>query len=110
MIAMPRYIDADALEKVLQKRSDELFDEHFPKMSGALMGVICYVISAPTVDAVPVVRCGECKFFHFHPNDDFADNAGVCTENSHYCDFSKCEADRFITDFCSYGKRKDGEK
>ena len=56
----------------------------------------------------PVVRCGECKFFHLHPNDDFVDNAGICTKNTHCCDFSKCEAARFMTDFCSYGKRKDG--
>lgn len=56
--------------------------------------------------AVPV-QCKDCKFFHIHPTSDFADNAGVCTKNSHYCDFSKCEADRFISDFCSYGERKD---
>lgn len=53
------------------------------------------------------VRCGECKYFKLHPNDDFADNAGICTKNTHCCDFSSCEADRFITDFCSYGERKD---
>lgn len=56
--------------------------------------------------AVPV-QCKDCKYFQLHPTSDFADNAGVCTKNSHYCDFSKCEADRFISDFCSYGERKE---
>ncbi|MDD3231579.1 MAG: hypothetical protein PHE09_20575 [Oscillospiraceae bacterium] len=89
-----KLIDVDAFEKWLK----EFYPSHLEIISG--------IRNAPTVDAVPVVRCGECKFFHFHPNNDFADNAGVCTENSHYCDFSKCEADRFITDFCSSGERK----
>lgn len=51
------------------------------------------------------VQCKECKYFQLHPTSDFADNAGVCTKNSHYCDFNKCEMDVFDTDFCSYGEK-----
>lgn len=87
-----RLIDAKELEKVLEKRSDELFDEHFPVMSGTVMGTICYIISAPTVDAVEVVRCGECDQWH----------DGVC--------------DTFVCDtcgpnfYCANGRRKVGAK
>lgn len=106
MIAM-KLIDAYALDIVGAEVDKSTDAASFVK---GVKHVIKQLNNAPTVDAIPVVRCGECKFFHLHPNDDFADNAGVCTENSHYCDFSKCEADRFITDFCSSGKRKDGKE
>jgi hypothetical protein len=49
-----RLIDADALEKVLQKRSNELMDENQSTISGALMGAICFVVTSPTINAMPV--------------------------------------------------------
>ena len=53
----------------------------------------------PTVDAVPVVRCGECKR-RYKPLDDDA-------RNEIYCEFigSTMRKD----DFCSYGCA-DGER
>lgn len=50
---------------------------------------------APTIDAVPVVRCGECK----HMIED-----GRCME------FADDGIRPSATDFCSYGERReDGE-
>lgn len=46
--------------------------------------------NAPTVDAVPVVRCKDCKH----------EFGGSCI----LCGFQK----RKPEDFCSYGERKDG--
>lgn len=46
------------------------------------------VADAPTVDAVPVVRCGECRYW---------DHFSLCVH---------MERD----DFCSQGERKDGER
>ena len=54
--------------------------------------------SAPIIDAVPVVRCRECKFgdWDSEPND-----AMVCMR-------TKDGFWRSGNDFCSYGKRKEG--
>ena len=61
---------------------------------------------APTIDAVPVVRCKDCKH---------CDSAHDCThpENiHHYYDVEGNEYESFrMVDpdhFCSYGERKDG--
>lgn len=52
--------------------------------------------NAPTIDAVPVVRCWECKH---------------CDPENHHCDHHMCTAAplrRKPDDFCSYGERKEG--
>ena len=48
----------------------------------------------PTVDAVPVVRCRECK--HHHDCD------------THFCDALGMDCPDDSEFFCSYGKRKGG--
>ena len=54
------------------------------------------IADAPTVDAVPVVRCAQCK--HFKRN----------LENDTYCSSVNGLTDPHEDDFCSYGERKDG--
>ena len=54
------------------------------------------LIEAPTVDAVEVVRCLECKH---------------CDPENHHCDHHMGTAAplrRKPDDFCSYGERKEG--
>ena len=56
----------------------------------------CVVNDAPTVDAVPVVRCRECKH---------------CDPENYHCDHPMSTAAplrRKPDDFCSYGERKRG--
>ena len=53
--------------------------------------------NAPTIDAVPVVRCRDCKYYEIHKPK--------VLEN--------CERKGYIIpmkpdDFCSYGERKEG--
>ena len=58
--------------------------------------VIMMIKTAPTVDAVPVVRCWECKH---------------CDPENHHCDHHMGTAAplrRKPDDFCSYGERKEG--
>lgn len=50
--------------------------------------------AAPTVDAVPVVRCAQCK--HFKRN----------LENDTYCSSVNGLTDPQEDDFCSYGERR----
>ena len=77
-----RLIDADDLLK--KKREMELYFA-VPEWE---------IEKAPTIDAVPVVRCKDCKFFQY---GDYC--CGDKMEHSHARE----------DDFCSYGERKDGE-
>ena len=58
--------------------------------------VVDMLESAPTVDAVPVVRCRECKH---------------CDPENYHCDHpmgTTAPLRREPDDFCSYGERKEG--
>ena len=57
------------------------------------------VEDAPTVDAVEVVRCKECK----HYNKD----ALWCNINS--AQFAESHYNWYAEDFCSYGAKMDGD-
>lgn len=81
----------------------ELYDEmNYPGRSEEFMAAIDVAIAdladAPTVDAVEVVRCRECKFgdWDSKPND-----AMVCMR-------TKDGFWRSGNDFCSFGERKEG--
>lgn len=88
---MCRLIDADAfLEKM--KRTSRYFD------------VVFDVEEMPTVDAVEVVRCLECK--HWKPSGSKAGNSFLDMEYIGGCEFTKYY--RRESDFCSYGERKEG--
>ena len=57
--------------------------------------------TAPTVDAVPVVRCKDCKWGSFHTH---------VPPWTHWCVRDPKEApSKQAMDFCSYGERKDDE-
>ena len=57
------------------------------------------IANAPTVDAVEVVRCRECK--HWHKETLFCD----------YMPYGEAQerVNWYADDFCSYGERKDNE-
>ena len=70
-------------------------------------GELCYsetevanlLLHAPTVDAVPVVRCKDCKY-RFKNNGHSKDGCPIIDANI-WMDGN---------DFCSYGERKDGDE
>ena len=64
-------------------------------------GLLGLIEKAPTVDAVPVVRCKDCVHWDDDPDTYGTDDGpkGKCMKS-----FETMCAD----DFCSYGKRKDG--
>lgn len=92
---MSRLIDADKLEKQEYWGNERCFDYVDAED----------IDNAPTVDAVPVVRCKDCKHYRNYPN-------GLCYLHTEpksnargYSGEAVCvEPD----DFCSYGERKDG--
>ena len=62
------------------------------------------IADAPTIDAVPVVRCRDCK--HWKPTGSKAGNSFSDMEYIGGCEFTNyCRSE---SDFCSYGERKEG--
>lgn len=89
-----RLIDADAVEK--QAYDDvhyhaELEDWEFDVVTH-------YLDHAPTIDAVPVVRCKDCLYWQSGENE---------CEKWEYCTSHNIGIGPHS--FCSYGERKDGE-
>lgn len=92
-LTMARLIDADAVIR------------HKRKMSGADFGgefwdeavLASDIKNAPTIDAVPVVRCKDCK--HWHKDTVFCGymSYGEASERVNW----------YANDFCSYGERKE---
>lgn len=78
-----RLIDAEALAErfVAMQECASLRDHVY------LMGVLSVIDSTPTIDAVPVVRCRECK-------------------NRYSSEFCECRPEDA---FCSDGEKMDGE-
>ena len=88
---MPRLIDADAfLKDILTAGIGKTIIEYSESDIGYM------IRKRPTVDAVPVVRCWECK--HYDPENHHCDHhMGTAAPLRHKPD-----------DFCSYGERKEG--
>lgn len=82
---MTRYIDADEIIKYFTVYADEEWT------SSELEGLLN---NAPTIDAVEVVRCGECR--HMMAN-------GSCYM------FADDNIKPSTSDFCSYGERNNNE-
>ena len=92
---MSDLIDRDALIEKLE--SDR---EHFERIKDtvfaiATIGMINDIKKAPTIDAVEVVRCKDCKKWGY--------SAGLCRHWSKLYGSVLTRA----SDFCSYGERKE---
>ena len=94
-----RIIDADAMKRVYQEvlcnhvaciDCSFFMDDEYCRFETMLS-------EAPTVDAVPVVRCRECK--HRKYDDIF----GML-----WCNLDSCTKRVKPDDFCSNGERKEG--
>ena len=92
-----RLIDVNKVINAMQKCIDEAPVREYPIATYAFQSIIECLKQEPTVDAVEVVRCKDCK----HYNDFFG------------CMDCQLEIGLYLpspTDFCSYGERKvDGE-
>lgn len=93
-----RLIDANALMSYMGECSQE---SRFRVYYGYAKS---FIDDAPTIDAVPVVRCRECK--HWEPSGSKAGNSFSDMEYIGGCEFTKYR--RRESDFCSYGERKGG--
>ena len=97
---MSDYISVqEAVEKV-NKRAREMFSllPGFEYYLGALHDVAFDLKNMPTVDAVPVVRCKDCKYRKHLPD----------VEGLMFCQYViGAEFVRNEDDYCSRGERKD---
>ena len=89
-----RLIDADLLSEAIHENVPAPYDD----ASWAKENCLAEIDAAPTVDAVPVVRCRECKHRGtddciFHIKGEPADEELLL---------------KLDNDFCSYGERKGG--
>lgn len=76
----------------------ELFNRLAPVQTlGEAYGIIQEM---PTVDAVPVVRCKDCKHHHYEKHFD---------KRIPYCDRINYGYGWQDNDYCSRGERKDGD-
>ena len=60
---MPRLIDADALVARIMTDAPDFMDGGSSITKAFIMAMIKTRNVAPTIDAVPVVRCKDCKYF-----------------------------------------------
>lgn len=90
-----RLIDADALQRRIC--GAKCGCEYEDCGNEGDCGYDHFIFHAPTIDAVPVVRCQECKYSSY---DEIFGNRWC---NSH----SGCRKVK-DDDFCSYGERKEG--
>ena len=99
---MSRLIDAtEVVKNIISERDKipyELVSEkpfkHGNSMRGGIRKALRCIEQAPTVDAVPVVRCRECKH---------------CDPENYHCDHPMSTAAplrRKPDDFCSYGEKE----
>lgn len=111
-----RLIDADEALRLFgeeYKETKELIHNGETQLDNLAEGfteadhIIKYVL--PTVDAVPVVRCKDCKHFKNYGKtslliDGKNIKAGWCHRRARYDEEYRMPPDGF----CSYGERKDG--
>lgn len=101
-----RLIDGDKLQE-FPIRANRCDKEHANKhFINGIESVMEYAELLPTVDAVPVVRCKDCKYY----------NRGELLAPNKFCFRLKHPTENRLigynfapNDFCSYGERKDGE-
>ena len=88
-----RLIDANAIEAKIERNFRRLVaSQNKPDLAAALSYVGDLIIEVPTVDAVEVVRCKDCKHW----------TMGYCNNFAYY-DYEPTTNE---DDFCSYGERR----
>ena len=97
-------LEAIALGQVEKYMYDEDLSE-WHKWSAILQERTAYkydVFGAPTVDAEPVVRCKDCKWFNGTEGENPFSNVAFCDLDNNLV--------RFVddNDFCSRGERREG--
>ena len=97
-----RLIDANALIEQMQFRR-EVTDAYLQAVRDCVMIGRSLVMKAPTVDAVEVVRCKDCKHWKI------IDSLNPHWECQIFYGLHEYGYPTNADDFCSYGERREGE-
>lgn len=105
---MARLIDVDALIMKWNELAKHMARDGYAKIPVDFGTVICELSKAPTVDAVEVVRCRDCK--HSTLPSLITQRYGVpgtltCHNHNSPCNKRNVKGECF----CPYGERKDGD-
>lgn len=95
-----RLIDADALIEKFNEKVDMaecLIDARTAERFATFCALADAVEEMPTVDAVPVVRCKNCKYAYYYNEEGC--RGFVCNGYFQYADVES-------NDFCSYGEMR----
>jgi hypothetical protein len=97
-VILMRLVDADAFKEYLRKGTEGNADIIPQRLVDAVLdimdGIMLDIDEQPTIDAVPVVRCKDCKWFNrFGCAVEIVDFTDRPTEN----------------DYCSFGEREDDD-
>ena len=99
-----RLIDADRLSEAIYDNVPAPYED----ASWAKENCLAEIEAAPTVDAVPVVRCRECKHHRDKNKQEqqyLVEDILICTSQDATDD---CWNAVWPDHFCSYGERKEG--
>ena len=92
---MTRYIDADALATAIYewmpKDQETWMESDIPPIENLVVSIMMTIEEQPTIDAVPVIRCKDCKWWR---------------ESDHTCR-NFLTSPRIPMDYCSEAERKD---
>ena len=89
---MARLIDGDALIAWIKGSQ---------QMTSKMKSIICYIKTMPTIDAVEVVRCKDCRHNPKYTRDYMYGLCVCCCEDDQYSWTPEDD------DFCSYGERRE---
>ena len=91
-----RLIDADKFEVYSYTLTSLDFE-------AGVLSVLEKLDAAPTIDAMPVVRCKDCKYHYWEQEPCHG-------KTVHYCELPHMRGVEIFKEFfCYYGKRKDGD-
>ncbi len=96
-----RLIDADKLDAEMYHKSFEVDDGRNVWHSGLWIRYKIFeeaLRDAPTVDAVPVIRCRNCTYYH-----SFDDESGVCKGGLGDCNMVSADG------FCDWAVKRNEE-
>ena len=96
-----RLIDADNLDFTFDRRCFSQGDTQYVRGVDDAIGV---VNNAPTIDAVPVVRCKNCKHFNLQTHE--CENESLSTDHEGGASYS---LNFYDDDFCSYGEWREAD-
>ena len=99
MVMKMRLIDADALKEIISGNSYILRDSINSMNFGMFWdGIEQAIDESPTIDAVPIVWCKDCRYYQDN-------NGGYPNADCKWCKDETPDAN----DYCSCGERKDDE-